>query len=95
MHISNEKTDRRVLLRRLAQICNLISGEVRKLEEDDVISEDIDLADCDYSFAYVKRIEFPAFYARQNKLIQEFARVEHAPSFIECQRFGDSIRAAF
>ena len=44
--------------------------------DDDLICEDIDLADCDDSFAYVKRIEFPAFYARQNKLIQELARVE-------------------
>ena len=76
MNISNEKTDRRVLLRRLAQFCNLIPVEVRILVEDDMISEDIDLADCDDSFAYVKRIEFPAFYARQNKLIQELARVE-------------------
>jgi len=39
------------------------------LIDDDLISEDIDLADCDDSFAYVKRIAFPAFYARQNKLI--------------------------
>jgi hypothetical protein len=47
------------------------------LIDDDLISEDIDLADCDDSFVYVKRIAFPAFNARQNKLIQELARVEH------------------
>jgi len=69
MHISNKKADRRVLLHRLAQFCDLITGEVRVLVEDDLISEDIDLADCDDSFACVKRIAFPAFYARQNKLI--------------------------
>jgi hypothetical protein len=77
MHISNEQTDRRGLLRRLAQFCDLIPGEVRMLVEDDLISENIDLADCDDSFAYVKRIALPAFYARQNKLIQELARVWH------------------
>lgn len=76
MHISNEKTDGRVLLCVLAQFCDLIPVEVRMLVDDDLICEDIDLADCDDSFAYVKRIAFPAFYARQNKLIQELARVE-------------------
>ena len=66
----------RVLLCVLAQFCDLIPVEVRMLVDDDLICEDIDLADCDDSFAYVKRIAFPAFYARQNKLIQELARVE-------------------
>ena len=47
--------------------CDLIPVEVRMLVDDDLICEDIDLADCDDSFAYVKRIAFPAFYARQNK----------------------------
>ena len=77
MHISNEKTDRRVLLRRLAHICELPPGEARMLVDDDMIREDIDLADSDDGFADVKRIELPAFYARQNILIQELARVEH------------------
>src|SRR6476620_8273742 len=77
MHISNEKADRRVLLCRLTQVCDLIPIEVRMLVDDDLISEDIDLTDCDNSFAYVKRITFPAFYARQNKLIQELAGIEH------------------
>jgi len=77
MHISNEKTDRCVLLRRLAHICELSPGEARMLVDDDMISEDIDLADSDDGFADVKRIELPAFYARQNILIQELARVEH------------------
>ena len=45
--------------------------------DDDMIREDIDLADCDDRFAYVKRIALPVFYAWQNKLIQELARVEH------------------
>ena len=45
--------------------------------DDDMISEDIDLADSDDGFADVKRIELLAFYARQNILIQELARVEH------------------
>jgi len=63
MHISNEKTDRRVLLCRLAQVCDLIPVVVGVLVDDDLISEDIGLADCDDSFAYVKRIAFPAFYA--------------------------------
>jgi hypothetical protein len=77
MHISNEKTDRRVLLRRLAHICELRPGEARMLVDDDMIREDIDLADSDDGFADVKRIELLAFYARQNILIQELARVEH------------------
>ena len=58
MHISNEKTDGRVLLCVLAQFCDLIPVEVRMLVDDDLICEDIDLADCDDSFAYVKRIAF-------------------------------------
>jgi hypothetical protein len=76
MHIS-KKTDRRVLLRRFAHICELHSGEARMLVDDDMISEDIDLADSDDGFADVKRIELPVPYARQNILIQELTRVEH------------------
>ena len=78
MHISNEKADRRVLLRRLAHICELPPGEARMLVDDDMISKDIDLADSDDGFADVKRIELPVPYARQNILIEELTRVEHA-----------------
>ena len=78
MHISNEKADPRVLLRRLAHICELHPGEARMLMDDDMISEDIDLADSDDGFADVKRIELPVPYARQNILIEELTRVEHA-----------------
>jgi hypothetical protein len=76
MHISNEKTDWRVLLRRFAHICELPPVEARMLVDDDMISEDIDPADRDDGFADVKRIELPVSYARQNILIQELARVE-------------------
>jgi hypothetical protein len=41
MHISNEKTDGRVLLGRLPHICDLLPGETRILVDDDMISEDI------------------------------------------------------
>lgn len=78
MYISNEKTDRRVLLRRLAHIRELPPVEARMLVDDDMISEDIDLADSDDGFADVKRIELPVPYARQNILIEELTRVEHA-----------------
>ena len=78
MHISNEKTYPRVLLRRLAHICELPPGEARMLVDDELISEDIDLADSDDGFADVKRIELPVPYARQNILIEELTRVEHA-----------------
>jgi hypothetical protein len=47
------------------------------LVDDDMISEDIDLADSDDGFADVKRVELPVPYARQNILIQELTRVEH------------------
>ena len=70
MYISNEKTDRRVLLRRLAHIRELPPVEARMLVDDDMISEDIDLADSDDGFADVKRIELPVPYARQNILIE-------------------------
>src|SRR6478672_8352248 len=78
MHISNEKADPRVLLRRLAHICELPPGEARMLVDDDMISEDIDLTDSDDGFADVKRIELPVPYARHDVLIQELTRVEHA-----------------
>jgi hypothetical protein len=78
MHISNEKTDGRVLLRRLAHICELPPGEVRMLVDDDLISEDIDLADSDDGFADVERVELPLFNARHDVLIEELTRVEHA-----------------
>ena len=78
MHISNEKADRRVLLRRLAHICELRPCEARMLVDDDMISEDIDLADSDDGFADVERIELPVSYARHDILIEELARVEHA-----------------
>ena len=78
MRISNEKTDRRVLLRRLAHISDLHPGEVGMLAEDDMISKDIDLADSDDGFADVERIELPVRYARHDKLIEELARIEHA-----------------
>jgi hypothetical protein len=71
MHISNEKTDRRVLLRRLAHISDLHPGEVGMLVEDDMISKDIDLAASDDGFAAVERIELPVRYARHDKLIEE------------------------
>jgi hypothetical protein len=61
-----------------AHICDLPPGEARMLVDDDIISEDIDLADSDDGFADVKRIELPAFYARQNILIEELARVVSA-----------------
>jgi len=48
------------------------------LVDDDMISKDIDLADSDDGFAEVKRIELPGPYARQNILIEEPTRVEHA-----------------
>ena len=47
------------------------------LVDDDMISEDIDLADSDDGFADVKRIELPV-PSRQNILIEELTRVEHA-----------------
>jgi hypothetical protein len=47
------------------------------LVDDEMISEDIDLADSDDGFADVKRVELPVPYARQNILIQELTRVEH------------------
>jgi hypothetical protein len=75
MHISNEKTDRRVLLRRLAQISDLHPGEVGMLVNDDMISEDIDLADSDDGFADVEWIVLPVRYARQDILIEELTRV--------------------
>jgi hypothetical protein len=59
MHISNEEADPHVLLRRLAHICELPPGEAGMLVDDDMISEDIDLADSDDGFADVKRIEPP------------------------------------
>ena len=77
MHISNEKTDRRVLLRRLAHICELHPGEARMLVDDDMICENIDLADRDEGFADVEWIELPVRYARHDILIEELARVEH------------------
>jgi hypothetical protein len=77
MYISNEKTDRRVLLRRLAHIRELPPVEARMLVDDDMISEDIDLADSDDGFADVKRIELPVRYTRHDILIEELARVEH------------------
>ena len=77
MHISNEKADRRVLLCRLAHISDLHPVESGMLVDDDVISEDIDLADSDDGFADVERIELPVRYAGQNILIEELARVEH------------------
>jgi hypothetical protein len=77
MHISNEKTDRRVLLRRLAHIRELPPVEARMLVDDDVISENIDLADSDDGFADVERIELPVRHARHDILIEELARVEH------------------
>ena len=77
MYISNEKTDRRVLLRRLAHICELPPVEARMLVDDDMISEDIDLADSDDGFADVERIELPVRHTRHDILIEELARVEH------------------
>jgi hypothetical protein len=77
MHISNEKADRRVLLRRLAHICDLHPAEAGMLVDDDVISKDIDLADSDEGFADVERIELPVRYARHDILIEELARIEH------------------
>ena len=77
MHISNEKADRRVLLRRLAHICDLHPAEAGMLVNDDVISKDIDLADSDEGFADVERIELPVRYARHDILIEELARIEH------------------
>ena len=73
MYISNEKTDRRVLLRRLAHIRELPPVEARMLVDDDMISEDIDLADSDD----VERIELPVRHTRHDILIEELARVEH------------------
>jgi hypothetical protein len=77
MYISNEKTDRRVLLRRLAHIRELPPVEARMLVDDDMISEDIDLADSDDGFADVERIELPVRHTRHDILIEELARVEH------------------
>jgi len=77
MHISNEKTDRRVLLRRLAQILELHPAEAGMLVDDDVISKDIDLTDSDEGFADVERIELPVPYARHDILIEKLARIEH------------------
>ena len=77
MYISNEKTDRRVLLRRLAHIRELPPVEARMLVDDDMISEDIDLADSDDGFADVERIELPVRHTRRDILIEELARVEH------------------
>ena len=77
MYISNEKTDRRVLLRRLAHIRELPPVEARMLVDDDMISEDIDLADSDDGFADVGRIELPVRHTRHDILIEELARVEH------------------
>ena len=76
IHISYEKTDRRVLLRRLAHI-SLPPVEARMLVDDDMISEDIDLADSDDGFADVERIELPVRHTRHDILIEELARVEH------------------
>jgi len=45
--------------------------------DDDMISEDIDLADSDEGFADVERIELPVRYARHDILIEELARIEH------------------
>jgi hypothetical protein len=47
------------------------------LVDDDMISEDIDLADSDDGFADVERIELPVRYARHDILIEELARIEH------------------
>ena len=77
MYISNEKTDRRVLLRRLAHIRELPPVEARMLVDDDMISDDIDLADSDDGFADVERIELPVRHTRHDILIEELARVEH------------------
>ena len=45
--------------------------------DDDMISEDIDLADSNDGFADVERIELPVRYARHDILIEELARIEH------------------
>ena len=92
MHISNEKTDRRVLLRRLAHICELPPGEARMLVDDDMIREDIDLADGDDRFADVKRIVLPVFYARQDILIEELTRVEHASELSTLKVLSKGVR---
>jgi hypothetical protein len=51
--------------------------EARMLVDDDMISEDIDLADSDDGFADVERIELPVRHTRHDILIEELARVEH------------------
>ena len=45
--------------------------------DDDMISENIDLANSDDGFADVERIELPVRYTRHDILIQELTRVEH------------------
>ena len=47
------------------------------LVDDDMISENIDLANSDDGFADVERIELPVRYTRHDILIQELTRVEH------------------
>ena len=92
MHISNEKTGRRVLLRRLAHICELPPGEARMLVDDDMIREDIDLADGDDRFADIKRIVMPIFYARQDILIEELTGVEHASELSTLKVLSKGVR---
>jgi len=77
MHIANQKTDWCVLLRRLAHSGELDSIEIRMLVNDNLIGEDIDLADGYHRFADAQRIVLPIFYAWHDKLIEKLTRVEH------------------
>jgi hypothetical protein len=62
------------------------------LVDDDTISEDIDLADSDDGFADVKRIELPVPYARQDILIEELTRVEHASELSTLKVLSNGVR---
>jgi hypothetical protein len=57
-----------------------------------MISEDIDLADSDDGFADVKRIELPVPYARQDILIEELTRVEHASELSTLKVLSKGVR---
>ena len=67
-------------------------GEARMLVDDDMIREDIDLADGDDRFADVKRIVLPVFYARQDILIEELTRVEHASELSTLKVLSKGVR---
>ena len=60
-----------------------IPVEVRMLVDDDLICEDIDLADRD-DLGVCQADRAPSILRTANKLIQELARVEHVDASVGC-----------